>query len=94
MIEMVAALDRKRGKAGNQVVRVEHVTVQPGAQAIVGNVTSGKPGGGHRMKERKNPMDRLPDWHATLPLAQASPRCGTKTRSGRPCVPMSDNAER
>jgi hypothetical protein len=46
MVEMIAALDRKRGKSGNQVVRVEHVTVQPGGQAIVGNVTAGKPGGG------------------------------------------------
>jgi hypothetical protein len=46
MVEMIAALDRKRGKTGNQVVRVEHVTVKAGGQAIVGNVTAGKPGGG------------------------------------------------
>jgi hypothetical protein len=46
MVEMLAALDRKRGKSGNQVVRVEHVTVQPGGQAIVGNVAAAKRGGG------------------------------------------------
>lgn len=46
MIEMLSALDRKRGKAGNQVVRVEHVTVQPGGQAIVGAVLPRQAGGG------------------------------------------------
>jgi len=34
------ALNRHRGK-GQQVVRVEHVTVQAGGQAIVGAVTQG-----------------------------------------------------
>ncbi|MFC0389480.1 hypothetical protein [Muricoccus vinaceus] len=38
MTDMLDALDRKRGK-GPQVVRVERVVVQEGAQAIVGNVT-------------------------------------------------------
>ena len=41
------ALNRHRGK-GQQVVRVEHVTVQAGGQAIVGAVTQG--GGGHKRK--------------------------------------------
>lgn len=48
MAEMCAALDRRRGK-GQQTVRVEHVTVQPGGQAIVGAVASAAapaPGGG------------------------------------------------
>ena len=42
------ALNRHRGK-GQQVVRVEHVTVQAGGQAIVGSVTQG--GGGHNENE-------------------------------------------
>jgi hypothetical protein len=42
------ALNRHRGK-GQQVVRVEHVTVQAGGQAIVGNVSQG--GGGHKENE-------------------------------------------
>ncbi|HJS85714.1 MAG TPA: hypothetical protein VJ779_09650 [Acetobacteraceae bacterium] len=46
MVEMVQALNRKRGKGGRQVVRVEHVTVQAGGQAIVGNVAPRVPGGG------------------------------------------------
>jgi hypothetical protein len=42
-IELLAALDRRRGKGGQQVVRVEHVHVHRGGQAIVGNVTAGDP---------------------------------------------------
>jgi hypothetical protein len=37
------------------------------------------------MNQRKNPVQRLPDWRTTLPLAQASPRCGAKTRIGSQC---------
>lgn len=40
MTDMLAALDRKRGK-GPQVVRVERVVVHQGGQAIVGNVQAG-----------------------------------------------------
>jgi ribosomal protein L32 len=36
-------------------------------------------------KPPNDPMHRLPDWRLTLPLAQACPRCGAKTRSGAPC---------
>ena len=42
MAEMCAALDRRRGK-GHQTVRVEHVTVQSGGQAIVGAVAPAAP---------------------------------------------------
>lgn len=40
MIDMLEALDRKRGK-GPQVVRVERVVIHEGGQAIVGNVGGG-----------------------------------------------------
>jgi hypothetical protein len=40
-VELLSALDRKRGKGGQQVVRVEHVHVHPGGQAVVGNVQGG-----------------------------------------------------
>ena len=33
----------------------------------------------------KNPVERLPDWRTTLQLAQSCPRCGARTRSGKPC---------
>jgi hypothetical protein len=42
---LVEALDRHRGK-GQQVVRVEHVTVNAGGQAVVGIVAPGGGGGG------------------------------------------------
>lgn len=40
-VELLAALDRRRGKGAQQVVRVEHVHIHPGGQAIVGNVKAG-----------------------------------------------------
>ena len=42
MVDMIEALDRRRGK-GPQTIRVERVVVQDGGQAVVGNVTSGTP---------------------------------------------------
>ena len=40
-LEVVAALDRKRGKGAHQVVRIERVQVAPGGHAaIVGNMTA------------------------------------------------------
>ena len=36
-------------------------------------------------KSSGNLVHRLPDWRMTLPLAQACPRCGARTRSGSPC---------
>jgi hypothetical protein len=42
MVEMAAALDRRRGKGARQVVRVERVVVQEGGQAIVGAVSAAK----------------------------------------------------
>ena len=37
-VHLLAGLDRRRGKTARQVVRVERVTVEAGAQAIVGAV--------------------------------------------------------
>jgi hypothetical protein len=55
-VELLSALDRKRGKGGQQVVRVEHVHVHPGGQAIVGNIaTAGRPGGGGATEMREEP---------------------------------------
>jgi hypothetical protein len=42
---MVDALEKKRGR-GQQSIRVEHVTVNAGGQAIVGNVAPGARAGG------------------------------------------------
>jgi hypothetical protein len=50
---LIDALNRHRGK-GQQTVRFEHVTVQAGGQAIVGNVET--PGGGDRLKSEEQPQ--------------------------------------
>ena len=44
-IELSTALDRRRGKGGQQKVTVEHVHVHAGGQAIVGAVTPNAAGG-------------------------------------------------
>ena len=85
-VELLSALDRKRGTGGQQKVTVEHVHVHSGGQAVVGNfAVPATGGGGMQAKARENPVHRLPDWRTTLPLAQSCPRCGAKTRSGRSC---------
>ena len=49
---LLETLNRHRGK-GQQQVRVEHVHVHEGGQAIVGNV--GTPGGGDQSKSKEQP---------------------------------------
>ena len=93
MVEMIAALDRKRGRVGNQVVRVEHVTVQPGGQAIVGNVTPGKPGGGSA-REAREEADPSPARLAhDLAIGPSLPALRSKDAERVP-MPVSGNAER
>jgi hypothetical protein len=70
---LLDALNRPRGKGGQQKVTVEHVHVHEGAQAIVGNVESR---GGSYGNRRNNPMH--------LPMHRA-PRCRARTRRGSPC---------
>jgi hypothetical protein len=45
-----------------------------------------QPGEGVRTKCTRNPMERLPNWRTTLPLAQTCPRCGAQTRAKTPCL--------
>ena len=72
----VEALKRYR-TGGQQKVTVEHVTVNEGGQAIVGNVAH--PGVGHHQNQRINPMQ------SSLPMHQA-PRCRARSkRSGNRC---------
>jgi hypothetical protein len=51
MTDMLDAMDRKRGKAGQQLVRVEHVHVHSGGKAVVGNIGTGGGGGATEMRE-------------------------------------------
>jgi len=59
VIEVLDALDRKRGKNRKQVMRIERVTVQAGGQAVVGNVTPGATGvgGRHGTEIEKQPYE-------------------------------------
>jgi ribosomal protein L32 len=34
---------------------------------------------------RQNPMNRLPDWRVTMPMAHACARCGARTRAETSC---------
>ena len=56
-VALLEGLSRHRGK-GQQVVRVEHVTVQAGGQAIVGAVTQGG-GGQHQSEDRAHAQASL-----------------------------------
>ena len=50
-VGLLDALDRKRGKTGQQKVTVEHVHVHAGGQAIVGSVAPAAGGGGGVARE-------------------------------------------
>jgi hypothetical protein len=67
------ALNRHRGK-GQQVVRVEHVTVEAGGQAIVGPVTQG--GGGGSSKSEEQPHAQAALGHAPEPTLRCSDPSG------------------
>ena len=69
---LIEALNRHRGRTGQQTVRVEHVTVNEGGQAIVGPVATGGRGGMTTAGIRLTPRTR-------------PPRCGARTRRGTPC---------
>jgi hypothetical protein len=71
---LVEALDRHRGK-GQQYVKVEHVHVHQGGQAIVDAVTQG----GRGAKKQRDVMQRE-ELHMNQSL-----RCGARTRSGSSC---------
>ncbi len=52
---LLEALDRKRGKVGQQRVVVEHVHIYPGAQANVGSITSSAIEAGDQEKSHPEP---------------------------------------
>ena len=99
-LDVLAALDRKRGKGARQVVRVERVMVAPGGQAIVGNVQAGIAGDGQHGEgvghdegtggEPRATPARLA--HDAAPGAVLSPMRGGDT--GRGALPVPSHAER
>jgi hypothetical protein len=75
---LLEALNRHRGK-GQQVVRVEHVTVQAGGQAIVGAVSQGQGGGDGRGSDERPHAKALA--HAPEPAVRGAD-------PGREAVPV------
>jgi hypothetical protein len=75
----VEALQRHRGK-GQQHIRVEHVDVHAGGQAIVGAVTAGEGG--------KEKSDEQVLHHQKLPMNRA-PQCGARAGPRR-CAENAD----
>ncbi|MFZ1425474.1 MAG: hypothetical protein WAS21_01745 [Geminicoccaceae bacterium] len=73
------ALNRYRGKGSQQVVRVEHVTVQSGGQAIVGAVSQ-RGGGYHENEDRP---------HALAHASEPAMRCPDSSRES---MPIADRA--
>jgi hypothetical protein len=91
-IELLSALDRKRGTGGQQKVTVEHVHVHSGGQAIVGNIAaaSRRGGGGtHEISEEPRAPDQLA--HTPVLGAVLSPMRGTDAE--RETMPRSGNVE-
>ena len=94
--ELLSALDRKRGKGGQQKVTVEHVHVHAGGKAIVGAVGPGAPtggGGGDTGRSAGEPQAspaRLA--HDTPVGAVCPPLWGANTQ--RDPVPVASDAER
>ena len=80
-MEVLAKL--KRG--GEQTVRVEHVHVYSGGQAVVGAVSNQPPPeGSEAADERGNLADGAPTARSPC-LCARPPRCLARTRGGTPC---------
>ena len=90
--EQLEAMQKLKGKSGQQSVRVEHVHVHDGGQAIVGTVTSsgtGRGGWGMMQEITETPHEprcgRLLNGNPSGDFAKAA-RCGAKNRRGTPCM--------
>ena len=109
-LDVVAALDRKRGKGARQVVRVERVMVAPGGQAIVGNVQAGAAGKGQHGegvvhdRETEGEPHATPDRRTTAGISPAELAHDAASSAvlpplqsadtGRDTVPVAGNAQR
>jgi hypothetical protein len=92
-IELLSALDRKRGKGGQQVVRVEHVHVHSGGKAIVGSITQDIPGGGVAAETAEEPRASPPRLAHDTSLGAVLPPLWSKNPE-REFVPVAGDVER
>jgi hypothetical protein len=90
--DLLAALDRKRGKGGQQRVTVEHVHVHAGGQAIVGAI-EGSRGGGSSSKAKGEPHAPPTAVADDAPIGATSPPLRSAD-AARERVPVPGNAER
>jgi hypothetical protein len=91
--EVLTALDRKRGKGGQQRVIVEHVSVHAGGQAIVGSIDGTATGGRGTAKSEAEPHAspaRLEDNSAVSAVLPAMWR----ENAGGAAMPVASDAER
>ncbi len=92
---LLDALDRKRGKGGQQKVTVEHVHVHAGGKAIVGNIAPGAPGGGGGSagKTAGEPREPPAALEHDATLGPVLPTLRSKGAEREP-VPIAGDAER
>jgi hypothetical protein len=90
-IELLSALDRKRGTGGQQKVTVEHVHVHSGGQAVVGNIATGRGGGAHEMPEEPHGTPARLAHDATIGAVLPALR---RADAERETVPVACDAER
>jgi hypothetical protein len=91
-VELLAALDRKRGKGGQQKVTVEHVHVHSGGQAVVGNIAAASRrggGGAHEISEEPRAPDQLAHTPVLGPVLSPLRRADTV----RETVPVAGDEE-
>jgi len=95
-IELITALDRKRGKGGQQKVTVEHVHVHAGGQAIVGTIAPGATtgGGGRAANQTEGEPGGSPARLAHDAAIGAGMPSMWGKEPGREPVPIAGNAER
>ena len=95
MTDMLDALDRKRGKGGQQRVTVEHVHVHSGGNAIVGNIGPGAAEGGGEVAGRRADKPHAPPAQLAhdTPLGAVLPPL-RRMHPEREAVPSSGDAER
>ena len=88
-IALLDALDRKRGKNGQQKVTVEHVHVHAGGKALVGNIAPGAAGGGFDERSAGEPhapgdqLEHEPDLSPAVPFAAQRPVARTHAKARR-----------
>jgi hypothetical protein len=91
--ELLTALDRKRGKGGQQKVTVEHVHVHAGGQAIVGNIEPGVAGGGGNTGSDAEPHAPRAGLAHDATAGAVLPPVRSKDTERRP-LPIASDAER